>query len=163
MLAAALIVPFKLLKLALPRNAIIVAVALALTAVLALWLSLHNQGYRVLRFVTLVPVVIAFSLLLRGTAPIIDVLQSARPVQSAIAALGEVPTVAVYDVPRSVEYGLALLSQSASFPATNAMKFLLAIIWLWPPLEARLNCSTVCPDASSPASAASPGSISTFI
>jgi len=106
MLAAALIVPFKLLKLALPRNAIIVAVALALTAVLTLWLSLRNQGYRVLRFITLVPVVIVFSLLLRGTAPIIDVLQSARPVQSAIAALGEVPTVAVYDVPRSVEYGL---------------------------------------------------------
>ncbi len=107
MLAAALIVPFKLLKLALPRNAIIVAVALALTAVLALWLSLRNQGYRVLRFITLVPVVIVFSLLLRGTAPIIDVLQSARPVNAAIAALGDVPTLAVYDVPRSVEYGLA--------------------------------------------------------
>src|SRR5208337_789603 len=107
MLAAALIVPFKLLKLTLPRNAVIVAVALALTAVLALWLSLHNQGYRVLRFITLVPVVIAFSLVLRGTAPIINVLQSARPVQSAIALLGEVPTVAVYDVPRSVEFGLA--------------------------------------------------------
>jgi 4-amino-4-deoxy-L-arabinose transferase-like glycosyltransferase len=107
MLAAALIVPFKLLKLPLPRNAIVVAVALALTAVLALWLSLRNQGYRVLRFITLVPLVIAFSLLLRGTAPIIDVLQSARPVQAAIAALGQVPTVAVYDVPRSVEYGLA--------------------------------------------------------
>ena len=59
-----------------------------------------------LRFITLVPVVIAFSLVLRGTAPIIDVLQSARPVQTAIARLGEVPTVAVYDVPRSVEYGL---------------------------------------------------------
>ncbi len=107
MLAAALIVPFKLLKLALPRNAIIVAVALALTAVLTLWLSLRNQGYRVLRFITLVPVVIVFSLLLRGTAPIIDVLQSARPVNAAIAALGDVPTLAVYDVPRSVEYGLA--------------------------------------------------------
>jgi len=107
MLAAALIVPFRLLKLALPRNAMIVAVALALTAVLTLWLSLRNQGYRVLRFITLVPVVIAFSLVLRGTAPIINVLQSARPVQSAIASLGEVPTVAVYDVPRAVEYGLA--------------------------------------------------------
>ena len=107
MLAAALIVPFRLLKLTLPRNAVIVAVALALTAVLALWLSLRNQGYRVLRFITLVPVVIAFSLVLRGTAPIIDVLQSARPVQAAIAALGDVPTVAVYDVPRGVEYGLA--------------------------------------------------------
>ncbi len=107
MLAAALIVPFKLLKLSLPRNAIIVAVALALTAILALWLSLRNQGYRALRFITLVPVVIVFSLLLRGTAPIIDVLQSARPVHLAIASLGEVPTVAVYDVPRGVEYGLA--------------------------------------------------------
>lgn len=106
MLAAALIVPFELLKLALPRNATIVAFALGLTAVLALWLSLRDQGYRVLRFITLVPVVIAFSLVLRGTAPIIDVLQSARPVQAAIARLGEVPTVAVYDVPRSVEYGL---------------------------------------------------------
>ncbi|MGO9519176.1 MAG: ArnT family glycosyltransferase [Candidatus Korobacteraceae bacterium] len=106
MLAAALIVPFKLLKLPMSRNAIIVAVALALTAVLALWVSLYSQGYRVLRFITLVPVVIAFSLVLRGTTPIIDVLQSARPVQTAIARLGEVPTVAVYDVPRSVEYGL---------------------------------------------------------
>ena len=107
MLAAALIVPFKLLKLPMSRSAIVVAVALALTAVLRLWLSLHNQGYRVLRFITLIPVIIVFSLLLRGTAPIVDVLQSARPVQAAIAALGEVPTVAVYDVPRSVEYGLA--------------------------------------------------------
>lgn len=107
MLAAALIVPFKLLRLTLPRNALIVAVALAITAVLALWLSLRNQGYRVLRFITLVPIVIVFSLVLRGTAPITNVLQSARPVQAAIAALGEVPTIAVYDVPRSVEYGLA--------------------------------------------------------
>jgi 4-amino-4-deoxy-L-arabinose transferase-like glycosyltransferase len=105
-LAAALIVPFKLLKLPMSHKAIIVAVGLALTAVLTLWLSLYNQGYRVLRFITLVPVVIAFSLVLRGTAPIVDVLQAARPVQAAIAALGEVPTVAVYDVPRSVEYGL---------------------------------------------------------
>jgi 4-amino-4-deoxy-L-arabinose transferase-like glycosyltransferase len=106
MLAAALIVPFRLLKLPMSRTAMIVAAALALTAILALWLSLHNHGYRVLRFVTLVPVVIAFALVLRGTAPIIDVLQSARPVQAAISALGQVPTVAVYDVPRSVEYGL---------------------------------------------------------
>jgi len=107
LLATALIVPFRLLKLPMPGKAMIVTVVLAVTAVLALWLSLLNQGYRVLRFITLVPVVIAFSLVLRGTAPIIDVLQSARPVQAAIGALGEVPTVAVYDVPRNVEYGLA--------------------------------------------------------
>jgi len=51
---------------------------------------------------------IAFALVLRGTAPTVDVLQSARPVALRLAAttLGEVPAVAVYDVPRSVEYGL---------------------------------------------------------
>ena len=107
LLAAALILPFRLLRLTLPRNVMFVTGALAATAILTLWLSLRIQGYRVLRFITLVAVVIAFSLLLRGTAPIIDYLQSARPVEAAIARLGEVPTVAVYDVPRSVEYGLA--------------------------------------------------------
>ena len=108
-LEASFIVPFKLLKLPLPRNVILVAVALGITAVLALWLSLRNMGFKVLRFTTLIAVVIAFSLLLRGSAPIIDVLQSEKPVQSALTkvGLGDIPVVAVYDVPRSVEYGLA--------------------------------------------------------
>jgi hypothetical protein len=88
---------------------IIVAVALAVTAILSLWLSLRIQGYRVLRFITLVPVVIAFALLLRGTAPIVNVLQSARPVDAAIyqSVPGQIPSIAVYDVPPGVRYGLA--------------------------------------------------------
>ena len=109
MLVAALIVPFKLLKLALPRNVIIVAAGLGITAILALWLSLRMQSYRVLRFITLVPVVIAFALLLRGTAPIINLLQSVRPVEATIheSVVGQIPSIAVYDVPPSVRYGLA--------------------------------------------------------
>ncbi|MGB8771535.1 MAG: glycosyltransferase family 39 protein [Candidatus Korobacteraceae bacterium] len=109
MLVAALIVPFKLLKLPPPRNAIIVGVALAVTGILALWLSLRVQGFRVLRFITLVPVVIAFALVLRGTAPIVNLLQSARPVEAAIhqSVLGQIPNIAVYDVPPGVRYGLA--------------------------------------------------------
>ncbi len=108
MLVAALVVPFKLLKLSLPGKVIIVAVALAITAILSLGLSLRFQGYRVLRFITLVPIVIAFALLLRGTAPIINFLQSARPVEEAIhqSVLGQIPTIAVYDVPPGVKYGL---------------------------------------------------------
>jgi hypothetical protein len=108
MLVAALVVPFKLLKLTLPGKVIGVAVALAVTAILSLGLSLRFQGYRVLRFVTLVPVVIAFALLLRGTAPIINFLQSARPVEEAIhqGILGQIPTIAVYDVTPGVRYGL---------------------------------------------------------
>ena len=59
----------------------IVAAALAIITVLTLLVSLRAQGYRLLRFTTLVPLLIAFALVLRGTAPIIDVLQSARPVR----------------------------------------------------------------------------------
>ena len=70
--------------------------------------TLLGRGYRVLRFVTLVPVVIAFALVLRGTAPIIDALQSARPVQASLqlTALGLMPDIAVNNVSRSIEYGL---------------------------------------------------------
>lgn len=106
---AALIVPFKLVHMEVSKPAIIVAIALAIIAVLTLWVSLRTQGYRMLRFTTMVPLLIAFALVLRGTAPMIDVLQSARPVQLTLSetAWGEIPAVAVYDVPRSVEYGLA--------------------------------------------------------
>jgi 4-amino-4-deoxy-L-arabinose transferase-like glycosyltransferase len=105
---AALIVPFKLLHQEVSKPAMVVAAALAIITVLTLLVSLQAQGYRLLRFTTLVPLLIAFALVLRATAPIIDVLQSARPVQLTLSetALGEIPTVAVYDVPRSLEYGL---------------------------------------------------------
>jgi 4-amino-4-deoxy-L-arabinose transferase-like glycosyltransferase len=109
MLIAAFTVPFKLLKLALPRNVIIVAVSLAVVTILMFVLTLQSQGYRVLRFTTLVPVVIAFSLILRGTAPLISYLQSERPVEAALSQteIGRLPDIAVYDVPPGVEYGLA--------------------------------------------------------
>lgn len=108
LMVAALIVPFKLVHQEVTRPAIIVALTLAIIGALTMWLSLRAQGYRVLRFTTLVPVLIAFGLTLRATAPMVDVLQSARPVHLRLAriTLGEVSTVAVYDVPRSVEYGL---------------------------------------------------------
>jgi len=109
MLIAAFIVPFKLLHLTLPKTVIIVAAALAIVTTLMYWLTLENQGYRVLRFTTLVPVVIAFALILRGTAPIINIVQSARPVEASLqqTEIGRIPTVAAYDIPASVEYGLA--------------------------------------------------------
>jgi 4-amino-4-deoxy-L-arabinose transferase-like glycosyltransferase len=131
--AAAFVIPFKLAKQEFTLGNITVVAALAIACVLSLWLSLHNYGYRVLRFVTLVPAIIAFALTLKGTGPRIDMLQSAHPVQAAIARhqpewyedacgmsqsarplhatiarLADPPTViAVYDVPRSLEYGLA--------------------------------------------------------
>jgi 4-amino-4-deoxy-L-arabinose transferase-like glycosyltransferase len=108
LMVAALVVPFRLVHQEMHLPAIIVAITLAVIGIVTIWLSLRTQGYRVLRFTTLVPLLIAFGLVLRGTAPTIDVLRSARPVNLRLAriTLGEIPTVAVYDVPRSLEYGL---------------------------------------------------------
>ncbi len=108
LLIGAFIVPFKLLHLKLPVSVLIIAILLAVCALALFTATLLSQGYRVLRFTTLVPVVIAFALILRGTAPIIDALQSARPVQASlqVTALGQLPDIAVYDVPRGIEYGL---------------------------------------------------------
>ena len=108
LVVAAFIVPFKLLKLGLPHTVIIVAAALAIVTVLALWFALHTQGLRVLRFATLVPVVIAFALTLKGTAPTLDFLLSERQVEAALeqTELGRTRDIAAYDVPASVEFGL---------------------------------------------------------
>jgi 4-amino-4-deoxy-L-arabinose transferase-like glycosyltransferase len=109
LLIASFVVSFKLLKLALPRTVIIVAASLAIITIVMYVITLHSQGYRVLRFTTLVPVVIAFSLLLRGTAPMINYLLSERPVAVSLSQteIGRLPDIAVYDVPPGVEYGLA--------------------------------------------------------
>src|SRR5262249_19530840 len=90
LLIAAFIVPFKLLHMSLPKSVLIVAALLAICAVAFFSAMLISRGYRVLRFATLVPVVIAFALVLRGTAPIVDILESARTTNAElqITALG---------------------------------------------------------------------------
>ena len=108
LMVAALIVPFRLVRQEVNRPALVVAITLAVIGLAMLWLTLRTRGYRMLRFSTLVPLLITYALVLRGTAPMINVLQSARPIQSTLSytELGQVADVAVYDVPRSVEYGL---------------------------------------------------------
>lgn len=108
LLITAFIVPFRLLHLPLPKATLAVAALLAVCALAMFTATLLTNGYRVLRITTLVPVIIAFALALRGTAPIIDALQSARTVQARLqlTALGQIPDIAVYDVPRGIEYGL---------------------------------------------------------
>jgi 4-amino-4-deoxy-L-arabinose transferase-like glycosyltransferase len=108
LLIAVFLVPFKVLRQPWPAQVLIVAGLLAVCTFAFFLATLLSRGYRVLRFTTLVPVVIAFAMLLRGTAPIVDALASARPVQASLqtTALGQLPTIAVYDVPRSIEYGL---------------------------------------------------------
>ncbi len=108
MLVATFIIPFRMAQQ--PVTAIVWTVAgtLALATILLLVFTLRSQGYSVLRFATLVPVVIAFALTLRGTAPFVDQVQSAHWVVYSLnqTPLAQIPVLAVYDVPRSLEYGL---------------------------------------------------------
>jgi hypothetical protein len=83
--------------------------ALILAAGMAITL-LRTKGLRLLRFVTLIPVVLSVAALLRIGAPTLDATLSARPLMSDIGRLEDVnalPPLAVFGVPREAEYGLA--------------------------------------------------------
>ncbi len=70
-------------------------------------LALTKYGLRALRFVTLVPLLIAVSAVLRLGAPALDRSFSARPVARQLIELqGEDLPVAVFKARREVEYGL---------------------------------------------------------
>jgi 4-amino-4-deoxy-L-arabinose transferase-like glycosyltransferase len=87
-------------------------VSCVLAAILAAGIAftlLRSSGLRLLRFVTLIPVVLSLAALLRIGAPVLDDALSARPLLNDIARLEDVnalPPLAVFAVPRETEYGL---------------------------------------------------------
>ncbi len=83
------------------------AVAFVLCAAIALTL-VSRLGRRMLRFVTLIPVVLALAAVLKRGTTAIDQTLSARPLAVELASVEthQLP-VAVYGVPREMEYGLA--------------------------------------------------------
>lgn len=67
-----------------------------------------RAGFRALRFVTLVPVVLLVSALVKIGSPVLDDAYSARPLSHQLSELeSELPPIAVFHVRREVEYGLA--------------------------------------------------------
>jgi hypothetical protein len=87
------------------------AISFAFAAVLAIGMAvtLRTQlGLRMLRFVTLVPVVLAVAAILRLGAPALDSALSVRPLANQISRLENKPLpLAVARVSRETEYGLA--------------------------------------------------------
>jgi 4-amino-4-deoxy-L-arabinose transferase-like glycosyltransferase len=85
--------------------ALTLAIALAIGIVLTLRMP---AGLRMLRFVTLIPVVLAVAAVLRLYAPALDNTLSARPLAIDLGKLGSksVP-LAVFHVRRETEFGLA--------------------------------------------------------
>jgi 4-amino-4-deoxy-L-arabinose transferase-like glycosyltransferase len=94
-------------------------VVLAFSFVLAVGIALtlvRKNGLRVLRFVTLIPVVLTVGIVLKLGSRTIDETLSARPVARELASIEthRLP-LAVYDVPRELEYGLTFYRNQLTF------------------------------------------------
>jgi len=86
------------------------AISAGFAAVLAVGIALTLRGqlgFRVLRFVTLAPVVLAVGAVLRLGAPALDATLSARPLSQEVSRIdnGSFP-LAILQLPRETEYGL---------------------------------------------------------
>ncbi len=107
LLLAAALLPYQLLALPVPRAGRLLAGVCAVAALVGIVWTVKANGLRLLRFATLVPVVIATALILRFDAPALDARLSTRPLAAQIAAMETKPLpVTVSGVPRQIEYGL---------------------------------------------------------
>lgn len=114
LLASAPIVPAVLISYAVTQHRLpgerpmFIAVAIAFVLCIALALTLMRGNLRMLRFVTLVPVVLTVAAVLKLGTSAIDLKLSARPLAMELASVEtkQLP-IAVYGVQRELEYGLA--------------------------------------------------------
>lgn len=131
LLASIPIVPAVLIAYAVDQHRLpggrpmLIAVAMAFLLCLGIVVTLVRRHLRMLRFVTLIPVVLSVAAVLKLGTTAIDFKLSARPVALALASMEtkQLP-IAVYGVQRELEYGLAFYRnqpvqryESANMPA----------------------------------------------
>ena len=91
------------------------AVAFLLCAGIALTLARRN-GLRMLRFVTLIPVVLTVGAVMKLGSPALDATLSARPLAEELASVEmRQRPLAVYHIRRELEYGLTFYRNQLSF------------------------------------------------
>jgi len=107
-LGPSVLVAYLVLHATVPRQAVWTAALFSALVFAGLCITLLNRGIGVLRFVTLVPVILAVAILLRLGGPTLDQAQSARPLAHDLAAVDsqQLP-IAVFHATREMEYGLA--------------------------------------------------------
>jgi len=109
-LVPALLIQSLVLQQRLPGGKpLIFAASVAAAVAVGTAVTLRSRlGLRMLRFVTLVPVVLTVPAILKTGGPVLDQTLSARPLAADIAGVeaGLLPA-AVFRVPREIEYGLA--------------------------------------------------------
>ncbi len=88
-----------------------ISLAAAVVLFVGIAIILKRSGFRVLRTVTLIPVLLAVSIGLRIGAPIADATLSLRPVANEVRQLESKPLpLAIFLLPREYEYGLQFYS-----------------------------------------------------
>jgi 4-amino-4-deoxy-L-arabinose transferase-like glycosyltransferase len=114
----ALLIAYLVTQHSLPRGQpMLVALAFALVLCAGIVLTLLSQpGLRMLRFVTLIPVVLTVAATLKLGSEAIDQTLSARPLAREVAAMQTRPLpLAVYHVRRELEYGLTFYRNQVTF------------------------------------------------
>jgi 4-amino-4-deoxy-L-arabinose transferase-like glycosyltransferase len=108
LIALLILVPAQLVKVPPTPHALMVASAIGIAVFFGIFLGVIARGFAIIRFVTLVPVILGVAFLLKTVAPVIDVTQSERTVAQALSTAGVAPsaTVANFKARREVEYGL---------------------------------------------------------
>jgi 4-amino-4-deoxy-L-arabinose transferase-like glycosyltransferase len=120
LLASAPIVPALLIGYAVTQHRLpggrpmFIAVAIAFVLCLAIAVTLVRGNLRMLRFVTLVPVVLTVAAVLKLGTTAIDLKLSARPLAMELASVEtkQLP-IAVYGVQRELDYGLSFYRNQA--------------------------------------------------
>ena len=113
-LAPTLLIAYLLLHRQIPVQAWLTALLVAAVAFAAISITLLKRGLRALRFVTLVPIIIAVAFTIKSGSRIIDATLSERPVTAELTKMESTPLpVAILGVSRQVEYGLAFYRNQA--------------------------------------------------
>ncbi len=113
--AVLLMTPALILKLPAAPKAMMIGGFLGSVIFVGVVISLLVRGWSMLRFVTLVPLVIYVSFIVRVLSPTIDLVQSARPVVELLGDAQSLP-VATFKVRRELPYGLAFYLNRPPIP-----------------------------------------------
>ncbi len=103
-----LLSPSQMLKVPPAPQALFMASGIGIAIFFGILLAVFARGNAILRFVSLIPVILGVAFILKTVAPVIDGTQSERPVAQALTLSGVSPdaTVAIFKAKREVEYGL---------------------------------------------------------
>ncbi len=109
LLGASLLTVFFVLKMKPAPMGIWIASGVAVMCFAGMLAAVYGEGLSMLRFATMLPLVLALGFVIKFASSAIDLKSSARPIAQEIAKLEEPSSrdaLAVYGVPRDVEYGL---------------------------------------------------------